>query len=154
MPVGFARVFKSLTLSRAGYGVGLTSLLLLAGAGSVHDATASRETRTLSFHHTHSGEDLTVSYKRNGRYDEAALKQALAIEAAYHAFVGSQRKMTALRDKLVATGLDPAAIGRVKAPAGLDLGGITPEEIAMSILAEITVERRRGQRDTNFRPGS
>jgi uncharacterized protein YcbK (DUF882 family) len=75
VPVGFARVFKSLTLSRAGYGVGLTSLLLLAGAGSVHDATASRETRTLSFHHTHSGEDLTVTYKRNGRYDEAALKQ-------------------------------------------------------------------------------
>lgn len=75
MPVGFARVLKSLTLSRAGYGLGLTSLLLLAGAGSVHDATASRETRTLSFHHTHSGEDLTITYKRNGRYDEAALKQ-------------------------------------------------------------------------------
>ncbi len=75
MPVGFARVLKSLTLSRAGYGVGLSSLLLLIGAGSVHDATASRETRTLSFHHTHSGEDLTVTFKRNGRYDEAALKQ-------------------------------------------------------------------------------
>ena len=39
-----------------------------------------------------------------------------------------------------------AAIDRGKAPAGRDLGAITPEEIAMSILAEITVERRRGQR--------
>ena len=72
---GFARVLQLLSLQRTGYRIGLTSLLLLAGAGSVHDATASRETRTLSFHHTHSGEDLTVTYKRNGRYDEAALKQ-------------------------------------------------------------------------------
>lgn len=49
-------------------------LLLLAGASSVHDASASGDTRTLSFHHTHSGEDLTVTFKRDGRYDEAALK--------------------------------------------------------------------------------
>jgi xanthine dehydrogenase accessory factor len=56
--------------------------------------------------------------------------------------------MAALRDKLVAGGLEAVAIDRVKAPAGLDLGAITPEEIAMSILAEITVERRRGQRAT------
>ena len=39
------------------------------------DATALNETRTLSFHHTHSGEDLTVTFKRNGRYDEEALKK-------------------------------------------------------------------------------
>ena len=95
-----------------------------------------------------------VVVSTQGKGDEAALKQALAIEAPYHAFVGSKRKMAALRDKLVATGLDPAAIDRVKAPAGLDLGAITPEEIAMSILAETTVERRRGQRNTNPDPRS
>ena len=50
-------------------------LLLIAGAGAVHDATASNDTRTLSFHHTHSGEDLTVTFKRNGRYDADALKK-------------------------------------------------------------------------------
>jgi len=72
---GFARQFKSLSLPRAGYHFGLTSLLLLAGVGSVHDASALNETRTLSFHHTHSGEDLTVTFKRDGRYDEEALKQ-------------------------------------------------------------------------------
>ena len=47
----------------------------MAGAGSVHDATALNETRTLSFHHTHSDEDLTVTFKRDGRYDEEALKK-------------------------------------------------------------------------------
>jgi len=72
---GFARGLKSLSIPRAGYCIGLTSLLLLAGAGSVHDAAALNETRTLSFHHTHSNEDLTVTFKRNGRYDEAALKR-------------------------------------------------------------------------------
>jgi uncharacterized protein YcbK (DUF882 family) len=70
-----ARQFNPLLLPKAGYRIGLTSLLLLAGAGSVHDATALNETRTLSFHHTHSDEDLTVTFKRDGRYDEEALKQ-------------------------------------------------------------------------------
>jgi uncharacterized protein YcbK (DUF882 family) len=72
---GFARQFNALSLSKTGYHLGLTSLLLLAGAGSVHDAAALNETRTLSFHHTHSDEDLTVTFKRDGRYDEEALKQ-------------------------------------------------------------------------------
>jgi uncharacterized protein YcbK (DUF882 family) len=64
-----------LSFSRTGIHLGLASLLLLVGAGSVHDATALNETRTLSFHHTHSDEDLTVTFKRDGRYDEEALKQ-------------------------------------------------------------------------------
>ena len=81
-----------------------------------------------------------------GKGDEAALRTAVATEAVYHGFVGSRRKMAALRAKLIAEGIDAAVIERIKAPAGLDLGAITPEEIAMSILAEITVERRRGQR--------
>jgi xanthine dehydrogenase accessory factor len=89
-----------------------------------------------------------VVVSTQGKGDEAALKSAVAIDAAYHAFVGSRRKMAALRARLIADGVDAAAIDRIKAPAGLDLGAITPEEIAMSILAEITIERRRGQRGT------
>jgi len=89
-----------------------------------------------------------VVVSTQGKGDEAALRAALAIDAGYHAFVGSRRKMSALREKLIAAGVDTVAIDDVKAPAGLDLGAITPEEIAMSILAEIMVERRRGQRDT------
>jgi xanthine dehydrogenase accessory factor len=84
-----------------------------------------------------------------GKGDEAALRAAIATSADYHAFVGSRRKMASLRAKLIAEGADAAAIDCVKAPAGLDLGAITPEEIAMSILAEITQERRRGQRAAN-----
>ncbi|MEA2966731.1 MAG: hypothetical protein QOI46_6829 [Alphaproteobacteria bacterium] len=70
-----ARQFNPLSLPKAGCQIGLASVLLLAGAGAVHDAAALNETRTLSFHHTHSDEDLTVTFKRDGRYDEDGLKQ-------------------------------------------------------------------------------
>lgn len=79
MLTGLARQFAVLSLShagvKAGSRIGLAAALLLAAAGSVHDAAALNETKALSFHHTHSGEDLTVTFKRDGRYDEAALKQ-------------------------------------------------------------------------------
>ena len=75
MLAGFARQFNSLSFSKAGRHAGLTGLLLLAGAGAVQDATALNETRTLSFHHTHSDEDITVTFKRDGRYDEEALNK-------------------------------------------------------------------------------
>ena len=90
-----------------------------------------------------------VVVSTQGKGDEAALRAAIRTDAIYHAFVGSRRKMASLRGKLIAEGADPLALDRVKAPAGLDLGAITPEEIAMSILAEITRERRRGQRDAD-----
>ncbi|MFI4996893.1 MAG: XdhC family protein [Hyphomicrobiales bacterium] len=81
-----------------------------------------------------------------GKGDEAALRAALSAKADYRAFVGSRRKMAALREKLIAEGIEAGALDAVKAPAGLDLGAITPEEIALSIIAEIIRERRRGQR--------
>jgi xanthine dehydrogenase accessory factor len=90
-----------------------------------------------------------VVVSTQGKGDEAALRAAVATRADYHAFVGSRRKMASLRAKLIAEGASAAAIDDFKAPAGLDLGAITPEEIAMSILAEITRERRRGQRAAN-----
>lgn len=87
-----------------------------------------------------------VVVSTQGKGDEAALRAALLIEASYHAFVGSRRKMAAVRASLTSQGVATEALERVRAPAGLDLGAITPEGIAMSILAEITRERRRGQR--------
>jgi len=87
-----------------------------------------------------------VVVSTQGRGDEAALKASLALEADYRGFVGSRRKMAALRGKLAGEGVAAAALDGVKAPAGLDLGAITPEEIALSILAEITALRRRDQR--------
>jgi xanthine dehydrogenase accessory factor len=86
-----------------------------------------------------------VVVSTQGRGDEAALRAALSIEAEYVAFVGSGKKAATLRAKLAGEGVKPEALARLKSPAGLNLGAITPEEIALSILAEI-VERRRSRR--------
>src|SRR6202048_2583331 len=63
-----------------------------------------------------------VVVSTQGKGDEAALRAAVAPEAAYHAFVGSRRKMAALREKLISEGVEASAIHRLKGPAGPDLG--------------------------------
>jgi xanthine dehydrogenase accessory factor len=83
-----------------------------------------------------------VVVSTQGRGDEAALQAALAIDADYVAFVGSRKKAAALKAALAARGVPPDRLARLKAPAGLDLGAITPDEIAISILAEIVAVRR------------
>jgi len=64
-----------LSLARAGTRLGVAGLLLLGANNSLQNAVAEGDTRTLSFHHVHTGEEITVTFKRNGRYDEAALKK-------------------------------------------------------------------------------
>ncbi|OIQ28027.1 MAG: XdhC /CoxI family-like protein [Alphaproteobacteria bacterium MedPE-SWcel] len=77
-----------------------------------------------------------------GQGDLEALTQALSSQAIHIAFVGSRRKFAALAEKLASQGLQRPAIDAVKAPAGLDIGAVTPEEIALSILAELVCVRR------------
>jgi xanthine dehydrogenase accessory factor len=83
-----------------------------------------------------------VVVSTQGRGDEAALMAALAVDADYVAFVGSRRKAEVLKDALAKKGVATERLATLKAPAGLDLGAITPEEIAISILAEIVALRR------------
>jgi xanthine/CO dehydrogenase XdhC/CoxF family maturation factor len=78
-----------------------------------------------------------------GRGDEAALLAALAVDADYVAFVGSRKKAQSLKALLAERGIPHERLAKLKAPAGLDLGAITPEEIAISILAEIVAVQRR-----------
>ncbi|MBF9021236.1 XdhC family protein [Rhodobacterales bacterium HKCCA1288] len=77
-----------------------------------------------------------------GQGDLGALKAALSVDAAYVAFVGSGRKFAALAEKLHSAGIGPEKTKTVNAPAGLDLGAVTPEEIALSILAQLLRVRR------------
>jgi xanthine dehydrogenase accessory factor len=81
-----------------------------------------------------------------GKGDEGALAAALAAPARHVAFVGSYRKAAALHASMAAKGAEPERLSALHSPAGLDIGAVTPEEIALSILAEIVALRRRGQR--------
>ena len=83
-----------------------------------------------------------VVVSTQGRGDEAALQAALAVEADYVAFVGSRREGRGAEGEAPRTRRRRRAGWRsCKSPAGLDLGAITPEEIALSILAEIVAVR-------------
>ena len=66
---------KSLRSARAGYCCSIAALLVLFGSKNLQNAVAQGETRTISFHHIHTDEELTVAYKVNGRYDEEALRK-------------------------------------------------------------------------------
>jgi uncharacterized protein YcbK (DUF882 family) len=61
--------------ARAGLIAGAAAIALIAGNRNLQSARAEGDTRTISFHHVHTGEDITITYKRSGRYDEAALKK-------------------------------------------------------------------------------
>ncbi len=97
------------------------------------------------------GTSLAARTQGRGRYiviatqgqgDLAALKTSLADTADHVAFVGSSKKFESLTNKLIEAGGDAAQISQVQAPAGMNIGAVTPAEIALSILAELTLVKR------------
>jgi xanthine dehydrogenase accessory factor len=89
-----------------------------------------------------------------GRGDRAALSAALLSGARYVACIASRRKAAALKARLIEDGMAPVRVGRLRGPAGLDIGAITPEEIALAILADIVRERRQGAREVLGQAGA
>ncbi|MDO6589359.1 XdhC /CoxI family-like protein [Loktanella sp. D2R18] len=124
-----------------------TPQLLVLGASPVAQALAELAPR---FHWAVENEATgdavpqaqCVVVATQGQGDLDALKTVLARPFTYVAFVGSARKFASLSEKLMAAGLDADLVARVKAPAGLNIDAVTPEEIALSILAELVQVRR------------
>jgi xanthine dehydrogenase accessory factor len=77
--------------------------------------------------------------------DEAALRYALTTPACYIGMIGSRHKCQTILSRLRADNFSEETLRRVYAPIGLDLGGISPQEIAVAILAEIIAVRRGGR---------
>ena len=91
------------------------------------------------------GRRASVVVATHADTDEDALEQVLRTEAGYVSLVASRRRATTVVERLCRRGVPSERLGRFKAPAGLDLGAVTPAEIAVSILAEI-VQHHRGDK--------
>ncbi|MGQ0678885.1 MAG: XdhC family protein [Actinomycetota bacterium] len=80
-----------------------------------------------------------------GHYDEDALEAALATDAAYVGLVASRKRAGTVMEYLRGNGVDEQSLSRIHAPAGLDLGRITHEEMALAVIAEmVKVKAERG----------
>jgi xanthine dehydrogenase accessory factor len=88
-----------------------------------------------------------VIVTRGHRDDMRILRWAVQTPARYIGMIGSKRKTIAIFRELTKEGIAPALFERVHAPVGLDIGAVTPEEIAVAITAELIAVRRRVERD-------
>ena len=95
------------------------------------------------------GAKLLAVVATMGQGDEVAIEQLLGARADYLGVVVSPKRMTQVRDYLTARGVCGSRIAQVRGPAGLDIGAVKPEEVAVSILAEIVAlgaaESRAGE---------
>jgi len=87
-----------------------------------------------------------VIVTRGHRDDMRVLRWAVQTQACYVGMIGSKRKTVTIFRELVKEGLAPELFERVHAPVGLDIGAITPEEIAVAITAELIAVRRHAER--------
>jgi xanthine dehydrogenase accessory factor len=83
-----------------------------------------------------------VVVTRGHTHDLDALRAMAVRDLRYLGLIGSKAKVKRIYDALLAEGIPPASLERVHAPVGLDIGAVTPEEIAVAILAELIAVRR------------
>jgi len=76
--------------------------------------------------------------------DEQCLRAALPLKVDYIGMIGSKRRTNIVLQRLKDSGASSEMLARVHAPVGLDIGAVTPEEVALAILAEIIAVRRGG----------
>lgn len=92
-----------------------------------------------------NGRGVSVAIVTRGhKQDEDCLRAAIAASPNYIGMIGSKRRTNIVLDKLREEGADDERLKRVHAPIGLDIGAVSPEEVALAILAEIVTERRGG----------
>lgn len=102
---------------------------------------AARGLHALDFSLLPPAEERYVVVASRGQFDEEALEQALHANAAYVALLANKKRAQELAASLRVQGVPPEKLAGIRAPAGLEIGAESPEEIALSIMAEIIVMR-------------
>jgi xanthine dehydrogenase accessory factor len=88
--------------------------------------------------------DAIVIATRGHRHDAVILERVASSPASYVGLLGSRRKRAVVTQALQRSGVPAEALRRVRVPVGLPIGAVTPEEIAVSIVAELIAWRRGG----------
>jgi xanthine dehydrogenase accessory factor len=104
-------------------------------AGDIEDAIGK---------HVMTRNTAVIIVTRGHKYDYQALSAAARSDAGYVGLMGSRRKVTLIYRQLIADGVPAERLRDIHAPIGLDIGAVSPEEIAVSIMAEITMHRLGG----------
>lgn len=128
-------------LIRLGQAMGYRVVAVRPGASGLPVPGADVTLATLELDGLLHGRQTVAVVATMGMYDEEAVERALRAGSAFIALVASRRRFEVVRSALEASGLSPDLLARVKAPAGLDIGATEPEEIAVSILAEIIAHK-------------
>ena len=130
-------------LARLAAALGWETVVVDHGGRSEDHAGVDRVETSLDLQGIGVGAGAFVVVATQGHYDEDALERALATPARYVGLVASRKRAQAVLGYLRDRGLAEDALARVRAPAGLDLGRVENEEIAVAILAELVQERAR-----------
>jgi molybdenum cofactor cytidylyltransferase len=104
---------------------------------------------SLDFSNLPSSRSRYVVIASRGRFDEEAIEQALLASSIYVALVANKKRADEIRRSLESRGEAPENVMKIRAPAGLDIGATTPEEIALSIMAEIVFYSRQKATNTS-----
>jgi len=92
-----------------------------------------------------NGHGVSIAIVTRGhKQDEDCLRAALSADPDYIGMIGSKRRTNIVLDKLREEGFAEAQLQKVRAPIGLNIGAVSPEEVALAILAEVVAERRGG----------
>lgn len=106
---------------------------------------ASRVLHALDFSLLPAANERYVVVASRGQFDEEAVEQALHANADYVALLANKKRATELVESLRLQGIVPEKLAGIRAPAGLAIGAENPEEIALSIMAEIVAVRSHGK---------